>query len=325
LKSISLLLEKAAEQHILVIGDLMLDAYMWGKVERISPEAPVPVVDVFKEEMRPGGAANVALNLVSLGAKVSLCGCVGTDFYGKQLIEICENQGFNTEFIFSFENRRTTIKTRLIAGSQQIVRIDKEDKFFLETTKTEKVLDLILPQIPNFNAIIFEDYDKGMITKALISAVVAEAKKYDIPIAIDPKFRHFFDYQEVSLFKPNLKELNEGLHLHLSKEDLPQICAAVLELREKMPHLNTLITLSENGMIYVDETGSYHHYPAHLRKIADVSGAGDTVISIIGLGLAIKIPLIELIEIANIAGGLVCEEVGVVPIKRIQLQTIVNE
>ena len=325
MKSISLLLEKASEQHILVIGDLMLDAYMWGKVERISPEAPVPVVDVFKEEIRPGGAANVALNLVSLGAKVSLCGCVGTDFYGKQLIEICENQGFNTNFIFPFENRRTTIKTRLIAGSQQIVRIDKEDKFLLETEKTKKILKELLPQIYTFNAIIFEDYDKGMITKDLISSIVSEAKKHNIPVTTDPKFRHFFDYQGVNLFKPNLKELNEGLHLQLSKADLPQICAAVLELRKKMGHSHTLITLSENGMIYVDEMGSYHHYPAHLRKIADVSGAGDTVISIIGLGLAIKIPFIELIEIANIGGGLVCEEVGVVPIKRKQLQSIVNE
>jgi rfaE bifunctional protein kinase chain/domain len=322
---ISLLLEKAPEQHILVIGDLMLDAYMWGKAERISPEAPVPIVDVFKEEIRPGGAANVALNLVSLGAKVSLCGCVGTDFYGKELIQICENQGFNTEFIFPFENRRTTIKTRLIAGSQQVVRIDKEDKFSLETENTKKVLNALLPKIPDFQAIIFEDYDKGMITKELITAVVAEAKKYDIPVAIDPKFQHFFDYQEVTLFKPNLKELNEGLHLHLAKEDLSKICAAVLELRKKMPHSHTLITLSENGMIYIDEAGNFHHYPAHLRKIADVSGAGDTVISIIGLGLAIEVPFIKLIEIANIAGGLVCEEVGVVPIRRVQLESLVNE
>lgn len=325
MKTISFLLEKASEQHILVIGDLMLDAYLWGKAERISPEAPVPIVDIFKEEIRLGGAANVALNLHSLGAKVSLCGCTGTDFYGKQLIEIAENQGFDTKFIFSFENRRTTIKTRLIAGSQQVVRIDKEDKFILETENTKKVLEKLLPQIYQYQAIIFEDYDKGMISKRLISAVVAEAKKYDIPVAIDPKFRHFFDYQEVTLFKPNLKELNEGLHLQLSNKNLPQIQAAVLQLREKMPHSHTLITLSENGMLYIDEAGNFRHYPAHLRKIADVSGAGDTVISIVGLGLAMKMSVIEIIEIANIAGGLVCEEVGVVPIRREMLQMAVNE
>ncbi|MEZ4775697.1 MAG: PfkB family carbohydrate kinase [Bacteroidia bacterium] len=303
-------------RKILVAGDLMLDRYLWGRVERISPEAPVPIVDVYREENRPGGAANVALNLHALGAMPVLCGVVGQDQEGDELLIQANNNGFDTSLISRLPTRRTTLKVRILGNNQQqVLRVDNEDKSPLPEEMAESLLETALDQISSFDAIVIQDYDKGFLNRSLAQTLISAAQQHNIPVLVDPKFRNFFSYANSFLFKPNLKELSEALGLRLNKNDLPGIVNAVLQLREKMPHIYTLVTLSENGMLLVDPRGTYTHIPARMRNITDVSGAGDTVISVATLGIATGISPLQAAMIANLAGGLVCEEVGVVPIR----------
>ncbi|MEM6766615.1 MAG: D-glycero-beta-D-manno-heptose-7-phosphate kinase [Bacteroidota bacterium] len=312
--------QQACEKlNILVIGDLMVDRYLWGAVERISPEAPVPVVDISKEENRLGGAANVALNIQAIGARPVLCGVVGVDKDGEILRELAENSHFQTDLIFPSTERRTTVKVRVIGNQQQVLRVDKEDRYPLSQVEKEFILPKLLERISDFDAIIFEDYDKSMLGAELIQKVIAEAQRYSVPTLVDPKFKQFWDYAGVTVFKPNMKELNEGLGLRLHKQDMEGITSAIKQLREQMPHHQTLITLSENGMLLVDENFKAHHFPAHYRNITDVSGAGDTVIGVTATAMAAGMPLPQAVAMANLAGGLVCEEVGVVPVNRVKL------
>ena len=312
--------QQACEKlKILVIGDLMVDRYLWGSVERISPEAPVPIVDISKEENRLGGAANVALNIQAMGAQPVLCGVVGQDKDGETLKELAAKRQFQTDLIFSTTERRTTVKVRVIGNQQQVLRVDKEDRYGLSQSEKEVILPALLSRIPDFDAIVFEDYDKSMLSAGLIKEVIAVAQQHNIPTLVDPKFKQFWDYAGVTVFKPNMKELNEGLGLRLSKQDLEGITSAIKQLREKMPHAQTLITLSENGMLLVDEAFQTHHFPAHYRNITDVSGAGDTVIGVTATAMAAGISLPQAVAMANLAGGLVCEEVGVVPVDRARL------
>jgi D-glycero-beta-D-manno-heptose-7-phosphate kinase len=304
---------------ILVVGDLMLDRYHFGKVTRISPEAPVPVVDVEHTENRPGGAANVALNIRSMGASVALCGVIGPDEHGDMLLKSLAGQGFDTSMVVVSPDRPTTTKTRIIGNNQQILRVDHESREQVSEAVEAQVLKALEDRMAEFQAVVLEDYDKGLLGERLIQSIIQQATAAKVPITVDPKFRNFLAYKGVSLFKPNLKELNEALHLRISKKDLPGIIAAVAELRKRMPHHETLVTLSENGVLAIDKTGNGHHIPAHLRKIADVSGAGDTVIAVMALAMAARLPLESAAAIANLAGGLVCEEVGVVPIDRDRL------
>jgi rfaE bifunctional protein kinase chain/domain len=303
-----------AELKVLVIGDLMLDRYHFGKVTRISPEAPVPVVDVEYTENRPGGAANVALNIRSMGAAVTLCGIIGKDDHGDLLLKSLDVKGLDASLVIANAHRPTTTKTRIIGNNQQILRVDHETRESIGSEIESQILAAIRPHLNEFQAIVLEDYDKGLLGPSLIEAIVDLAATAKIPVVVDPKYRNFLAYKGVTLFKPNLKELNEALHLRLAKTDLNGIQAAVMQLRETMPHQQTLVTLSENGVLAIDAEGVATHIPAHLRKIADVSGAGDTVIAIMALALAAGLPLEKASEIANLAGGLVCEEVGVVPI-----------
>lgn len=307
------------EIRVLVVGDLMLDRYMWGNVSRISPEAPVPVVDVAKEENRPGGAANVALNVVAMGAHVSLCGAVGADVDGEILLGLLDGQRFDTTLIQQIAGRKTTTKTRIIGNNQQMMRVDSEQKDHLPDQVYEKMLEEVEERLQQIDVVIFEDYDKGVLQADFIKKLNALARDRDIPTVVDPKFRQFFDYSGVSLFKPNLKELNEGLNLRAQKFNLEDVLEAVRQLRTRMPHANTLITLSENGVLAVDEQGLGTHIEAHYRKITDVSGAGDTVVALMALAMAADLPLPIASAISNLGGGLVCEEVGVVPIDRERL------
>ncbi|MEZ4826659.1 MAG: bifunctional ADP-heptose synthase [Bacteroidia bacterium] len=303
-------------RKILVVGDLMLDRYLWGRVERISPEAPVPVVEVYREENRPGGAANVALNLRSMGADPAICGVVGKDADGDLLVSMAEASGFDTTCVFLSDDRRTTAKIRILGNNQQqVLRVDREDKWPVSDDLTDSVLSRVMEKIPGFDAIIIQDYDKGFVSAAMAEALIAAARAHHIPVLVDPKFRNFFSYSGCFLFKPNLKELAEGMGERLDKRDIPGILAAILRLREKMPHEYTLVTLSENGMLLVDARGEFTHIPARERVITDVSGAGDTVVSAVTLGLVAGFSPVQAAYIANLAGGLVCEEVGVVPIR----------
>lgn len=292
----------------------MLDRYLWGKVKRISPEAPVPIVDIFDEENRLGGAANVALNLHALGAQPILCGYVGEDESGAELIRLVHRHGFPTELVHLSKERRTSVKVRIIGNQQQVLRVDKEDRKNLSPTEFEELKEKVSSHVSKVDVILLQDYDKGLLSPKLVSWIMKEAQEAQIPVAVDPKFDHFMDFEQCTLFKPNLKELNQGLNLRLQGDQLTEIEAAMLELRKRMPHQNSLITLGSQGMLLLEQGKEAQHFPAHKRAVADVSGAGDTVISVVALGLACGIPLQDAVYFANLAGGLVCEEVGVVAI-----------
>lgn len=306
--------------RVLVIGDVMLDSYVWGKVERISPEAPVPVVNVQKREYRLGGAGNVLLNVQSLGAEAIICTVIGTDSSGDLLKNSLKEKGLNCEGLIRSESRITTIKERIIAGSQQVVRIDTETDRPISAIETEKLIAKAKELIPSSNVIIFEDYDKGVLTHESISEITAFANEHNVPTVVDPKKRNFLAYNNTTLFKPNLKELREGLKIEFDVDNPEELRDAVRHLKEALHVKGALITLSERGVI-IDYQDEVHKLPAHIRQIADVSGAGDTVISIAACCVALGLPSKTIAAISNLGGGLVCELVGVVPIDKELLKT----
>ncbi len=308
-------------QKILVVGDIMLDSYIWGKVDRISPEAPVPIVSVEKRSNRLGGAANVALNINSLGAKAIICAVIGADQKGGELVDLLKKESMSTDGIVRSDERITTTKFRVMGNNVQLLRVDdeitddltiSEEKQFVESVK--QILDR-----EKIEAIIFQDYNKGNLSKTVITEIIALAQQNKIPTAVDPKRKNFFEYRNVNLFKPNLKELNEGLGIDIDSNDKENLEKACYELNDKINSDLVMITLSENGVYITGEMNGFsgsHAIPAHIRNVADVSGAGDTVISVTALCLAIKLHPKKIASLSNLAGGIVCEEVGVVPINK---------
>ena len=315
-----LAIESFSNLKALIIGDVMIDAYLWGKVERISPEAPVPIVNVTMRENRLGGAANVALNIRELAAIPILCTVVGTDSEGDSFIELLKSTEIRTDGIIRSESRITTTKTRVIGHTQQVLRIDSEtDKEIIESER-EELFDVVKSLIDKekIDVVIFEDYDKGVITEKLIADVVAICYLKNIPVTVDPKKRNFHCYHHVTLFKPNLKELNDGMKVNVNYKNLLELEQAVSKLQNEIHAGAIMITLSEAGVLIADGEVS-KIIPAHIRNIADVSGAGDTVISVASLAIAAGLSVFEAAELANLAGGLVCEKVGVVPINKEEL------
>ena len=298
----------------------MIDAYLWGKVDRISPEAPVPIVSVTKRENRLGGAANVAINIQSLGANPIICSVIGNDLNGRTFIEILQQMKMSADGLVQSPERPTTRKTRVIGNNYQMLRVDEERDEDISIADRKRLLDRISNILikNSVDVIIMEDYDKGVISKQLIEQVVKLAQKHTIPIAVDPKKRNFNFYKNISLFKPNLKELREGMKLDLEKGNLTEIINAVQKIRKEHNLETVLLTLSERGVLLVDNKVQ-QLIPAHIRNIADVSGAGDTVIGVAALCLALKMNSVKMATIANLAGGLVCEKVGVVPVEKQQL------
>lgn len=307
-----------SQSRALVIGDIMLDTYIHGKVDRISPEAPVPVVHAEKKEYRLGGAANVALNLRSLGAEVSLCGLIGEDSQGELMLRLLKNESVHTHLIHVDSNRRTTEKTRVIGNKHQVLRIDNEDIFEIGSKQVESIVHNISVEIKSYDVIIFEDYNKGLLTAEFIQKVIALARRHSIPVVVDPKLNHFFEYQGVTLFKPNRKEVIEGLKLNQSLQDLEQVKKALHMIIDKLACEWVMITLSEQGVV-IGNKEVFYHIPAHERTISDVSGAGDTVIGVAALCLTAGLNIEETAKLSNLAGGLVCEYPGVVPIDKNQL------
>lgn len=300
---------------VLIIGDVMLDAYTWGKVERISPEAPVPVVNVRSREIRLGGAGNVVMNVQSLGAEPIICSVIGSDSYGDSLLNLLKEQNLSTEGIIQSETRITTVKERIIAGSQQIVRVDTEtDKLIIEAER-QILSDKIKELSGSADVIIFEDYDKGVLSKELIYDIITFANDNNIPTIVDPKKRNFLYYQNATLFKPNLKELKEGLSISFDVKNPDELADAVSILKKTLELKGVFVTLSEQG-VFIDFNGQKKAIPAHIRTIADVSGAGDTVISIAACCLALGLSPELIAGLSNLGGGLVCESVGVVPIDK---------
>jgi len=320
------LFDKFNGLRILVIGDVMLDAYVMGKVNRISPEAPVPIVSLENEDARIGGAGNVALNLLALGAKPIICGVIGEDSSGDKLINLFEKNGISTDGLVKSMVRKTTVKTRVISNKQQLLRIDSESTFPLlesEEIKLNNTIQNIINQ--GIDGIIFEDYNKGVLTDSIIQNTIKIAKEKDIPTAVDPKKENFLSYKGVSLFKPNLKELKEGLNLNFDFNTNKELFEKGIELlEEKLQNEISFVTLSENGVFIKNQTEKYY-VPAHMRSISDVSGAGDTVIAVATLCLISGASTKQIAEISNLAGGLVCEKSGVVSISKNELLKEVSE
>lgn len=304
--------------NVLIIGDVMIDAYIWGAVDRISPEAPVPIINVRRRDYRLGGAANVGLNVQALGARPVLCALAGQDEHGKRLLHLLDEKGMSKEGIVTTNRRPTTLKARVIAAHQQVVRIDEESEAPATAEEESMLLDRIDKLMPDCNVIIFEDYDKGTITQRIIEAVVNKARAAHIPVVVDPKKRNFLNYQGVTLFKPNLKELREGLKVDIDPRDRSSVIRAVDAVKARLGAKGIMLTLSEHG-VFIDYEGKQISIPAHQREIADVSGAGDTVISIAALCIALQLPAERIVALSNLGGGLVCQHVGVVPVNKEEL------
>ena len=306
--------------NVLIIGDVMIDSYLWGKVSRISPEAPVPIVAVGKKERRLGGAANVALNIQALGANPVLCSVIGVDYEGQAFMDLLKTQKLSQKGILKSRDRVTTVKTRVMGNNAQLLRVDEEEESDITPSETQQLITLISYIINHdkIDVIIFEDYNKGLITPKLISKVVELAKDKGIPTCVDPKKKNFNSYKGVSLFKPNLKELREGIKLDIGGDNINELQRAVSSFRVKQKIETILVTLAEKGVI-TNSRKVKEHLPAHIRSIADVSGAGDTVISVASLCRALECNDIVTAAISNLSGGLVCEQIGVVPVNKEQL------
>ncbi len=306
--------------NVLIIGDVMIDSYLWGKVSRISPEAPVPIVAVTKKERRLGGAANVALNVQALGANPILCSVIGVDYEGQAFLDLLKTQKLSQKGILKVRDRVTTVKTRVIGNNSQLLRVDEEIEDEIEVAATQQLLTLISHIINHdkIDVIIFEDYNKGLITSKLVSKVVELAKSKNIPTCVDPKKKNFNTYKGVSLFKPNLKELREGIKMDVSGDNINELQRAVSSFRVKQKAETILVTLAEKGVI-TNSRKIKEHITAHIRSIADVSGAGDTVISVASLCRALDCNDVFTAALANLSGGIVCEQIGVVPIDKSQL------
>ena len=304
-------------RKIIVIGDVMIDAYTLGQVTRLSPEAPVPIVSLDQHDFRLGGAANVALNLVALGAQPIVCSVVGNDWNGEKMIALLRDAGISSEGIVKSPTRKTTVKTRVIANRQQLLRIDDEQTDLLENTEEIELIERIKQLVQSgAEAIIFEDYNKGVLTPKVIEQVIAYANSVGIITAVDPKKDQFLSYKHVTLFKPNLKELKEGLNVQFDfKDDRSSFEFAVEQLELAIQCDISFVTLSEYG-VFIKQNNTAFYTSAHVRNIADVSGAGDTVIAVATLCLLSGMDVQDIAEVANIAGGLVCEEIGVVSINK---------
>ena len=320
-KDVNQIFEQFSRMRVLVIGDAMLDTYLWGKVERLSPEAPVPIVSVTKRENRLGGAANVSRNIQALGATPILFSVIGDDDNGKEFESLLVKRELSNKGIFVDQTRNTTVKNRIISSGKQIVRVDEESTSYISTEMEEKLTTAILKEVEEekVDVIVFVDYDKGIITPALFDAVNEAAIKKNIPTAVDPKKRNFWHYKNVTLFKPNFKEFVEGIGQPIAKDDLEAIKMHADKFKKEQNFKLIFITLSELG-VFISNGLKEQYYPVVIRDIADVSGAGDTVIGVASLAMAAGLSPRVMALMSNLAGGLVCEKVGVVPVDSDQLR-----
>lgn len=312
--NISRLFDQFENTKVLVLGDVMIDAYFYGSVSRISPEAPVPIVNLTKKEQRLGGAANVALNLKSLGAVPIICSIKGNDADGQRLKELCRENGLVIEGLINDYKRETTVKTRIIGNSHQLLRIDEEDTADIDESVEDLVYEAVNSFIDQVDVLIFQDYNKGLLTAGLIQRVIALCTSKKVPMVVDPKFNNFYEYKGVTLFKPNKKEIQQAENI-TDKLNLRDIKVLASTVRQKLNANKIMTTLSEDGVIIINETETIH-LPAHARKILDVSGAGDSVLSVAALCVAAGISDEITAALSNLAGGIVCEQIGVVPIDK---------
>jgi rfaE bifunctional protein kinase chain/domain len=305
---------------VAVIGDVMLDTYWWGKVERISPEAPVPIVSLYKKEQRIGGAGNVALNTVSLGAETTLFSITGDDADAEILLGLLQSEHIDTKYIIKSSERITTNKTRIISRNQQMMRLDSE----ITSNISEEDEQLLFKNFTSFtkryqpSLVVFEDYNKGVLTENLINRIISFCRENNIVTTVDPKRKNFFSYKNVDIFKPNVKEVKEGLNMLFDDINEHTLKSIHQELNQRLQHRISLITLSEKG-VYIQKGNYSKIIPSHLRNVADVSGAGDTVIAVASLVYTATKDITLAAEIANLAGGIVCEEVGTAAVSKEKL------
>ena len=313
------LIAQFGQKTILVVGDVMVDSYQVGRVTRISPEAPVPIVLLDKIENRLGGAANVALNVASLGGEAILCSVIGDDDNGELFKQVMAKENLSLSGIISSTERKTTIKSRIFSSGQQLLRIDDEDCQFLSQDEEQAFLEQIFVVLATnkIDVILFQDYNKGVLTEQVIKKLIKYAQSNDIDTVVDPKWTHFFGYQGVTLFKPNLKEISEAMGREIAPEK-KDLDVAAKELQQRLSCAYIFVTLSEKGL-YVYEGASSFLMPTTTQSVADVSGAGDTVISVIALGIASGADMYEIAEMSNKAAGIVCSKMGVVPILKEEL------
>ncbi len=321
-KRLKSIISRFKGKNILVVGDLVLDHHIFGAVERISPEAPVPVVWANRESFLCGGAANVGLNLVALGARVSLCGVIGRDHFGKTLFSLIQKGGIDTRLIVKDDQRPTTLKTRILASHQQVVRVDWESVEFLSLKINKLILDKIKKNMNGFDAVIIEDYGKGVINPSLVEELVNLCKKTDKIITVDPKEENFDYYENVTALTPNLKEAQAAANMKIrSKDEIPLLGRMIMEkLKPKM----LLITLGEDGMMLFFDN-RYHHIPTAALEVFDVTGAGDTVISAFTLALSCGAKYDEAATIANLAAGIVVAKVGAATASKKELFRSIDE
>lgn len=318
------LFSKFSRIKVLIAGDVMVDAYLFGKVDRISPEAPVPVVALSRRQSMLGGAANVALNLLSLGAKPLLCSVIGDDARGKELIDLMQASNLSTSGILQSSDRITTTKFRIIGNKFQMLRVDEE----IDTDLNEHDTNLLISRFAQIlesnkpDVIILQDYNKGVLTAEVIDTIMIKAMQASVPVVVDPKKKNFRSFRSATLFKPNLKEIKDALGTEIDSRDESSLKQAATMLHDILDARQVMITLSESGVFMsARNNGTFSSVilPAHVRAIADVSGAGDTVVSVAALCTALSVEPDATAWIANLAGGLVCEQVGVVPVDKQKL------
>jgi D-glycero-beta-D-manno-heptose-7-phosphate kinase len=303
-----------SKMKVVVVGDYMLDRYVWGSVGRISPEAPVPILDVYKDDQMPGGAGNVVLNLLKLDINCKTVGLVGDDPNGKLLQFVLEEHGADTEGLIATSERQTTVKTRFSTGRQQMLRVDREVKTIPSKETQDRLLKTALSVINGADAIVLQDYNKGVLTKDIIHGIIKYARDNDIVITVDPKEKNFFEYKGVTLFKPNLQEASRSLGRVLETDE--ELFEAGKELLDRLEADKVLITRGSSGMSLFTRDGKVENIPTVAAKISDVCGAGDTVIAILSAALAAGFSGVDAARLANQAAGYVVGCLGVVPITK---------
>lgn len=311
-KKLEKIVEQAKTKKILVFGDLMVDEYLWGRVTRISPEAPVPIINISSAQLRFGGAANVAFNLMGLGLTPLLVGVVGDDRMGNQFLEMMQKNGLPGQGVIVCPGRSTTVKTRIIGNNQHIARVDQESSEAILSETQEKLFEIFLSNIADISSIIIQDYNKGLVVPQLTQHVTELAERHGKIVTVDPKFENFFSFKNVTVFKPNTKEAEEALAMKIRDEaDLIQAGQKLLaELNSKA----VLITRGSRGMVLFEKNEDPVFLGTKALNVADVSGAGDTAIATLTFALAGGSTIKEAVTLSNYAAGLVCEEVGVVPV-----------
>lgn len=307
-KKVKQIFEQAQKTAVLVVGDLMVDEFLYGKVDRISPEAPVPVLEFDSHIFMPGGAANAASNIKSLGGRVAFLGCKGEDLAGERLTKELEKKGIPTDGLITVEGRPTTLKTRVVAHTQQVVRIDREIRMPVDTDVEDKMIAYIKSTLPEVESVLISDYTKGTVTPRVVKQLVGLAKKAGKPVVADTKSSHIEDFQDITVLTPNVKEVEKLTGLTI--EDECPLAEGARRLISKLRCEAILVTRAEEGMSLYQKTGAVIHVPAITTEVHDVTGAGDTVAASVALTLASGASLREAAELANLAAAVVIRKVG---------------